>query len=189
MGGRGYVKKRKGAVALELLFNFLIYLIVTVFLLQALLLPLQILLIDGTLRKAALVYVQIGHYENNHIPKNQLSFLSPYNGIAGFRSEWFNKNIEDATNKTKAEQLTEAYAKVSFPEDTFAGKIVNVKEMNITFSEKSIPILTKLFGTKTVTITCRYPLTLFNVVNFGIWLNGDYKGLYITRTVTFDINP
>jgi len=183
------MKGRNGAVTLELLLNFLIYLIVTVFLLQVLLLPLQILLIDGTLRKAALVYEQIGHYEDSNITQNQLSFLKPWDGIAGFSPEWIKNYIENATSKTKAEKLTEVYIKVSFPQNTFAGKIVDVKKMDITFEKSQIPFLTKLFGTKTVTITCKYPITVFNVVNFGIWLNGDYKGLFITRKVTFDINP
>ena len=162
----------KGFISVELLLNFLIYLIVVIFLLQISLLPLQILFIEASLRKAVLVYMQIGHYKN--ISENNtedINFLKPFNDFSS----------------TSVKEITKEYIRKSFPNDTFAGKIIDVNKLEIKIEEENSTL--GFIFPKKVTITLEYPFSLFNAIDFSKWIKEDYRGLYIKRKITFMINP
>lgn len=177
---------KKGYVSIELVLNFFIYLPIILILLQMSLLPLQVLLLEASLRKGVLIYEQLGHYSSTDLKEKLnekgrgeiLKFL-PYVDFSKIET----LSVED---------IVKHYIKESFPKDTFAGKLINVDKIDIQILNNNTWLgnILKLVDTDEIKITISYRFSLFNLIDFGFKdAQGNYKGLSLKRSLVFRINP
>ncbi|MEM3473539.1 MAG: hypothetical protein QW735_02970 [archaeon] len=182
------INKKRGAISLELLFNFLIYIIIFIFLFSLLTIPIKIFYLKCASRDAIIIYAQLQHFSGSKDLYEQAKYLMGDKDNTELKSDVKevtigpNKKIALINTKGNCKKdvalITSYYVTRNlFQEKSLSSRLFRVEELTININDEATTagnIFQKLGSffksivyTYNLSVSITYPITVFRITDFS----------------------
>ncbi len=166
---------KTGAITLEFLLNFLIYLVVFLFLFNLAVLPLKVFYLKTAARDAAIIYTQLAHFKGPNLSEEAEKIMGE--DFAGAKSIHLIKwegNCKPGAAEAVSYYITKEFTK----KGSLISYLFDINHLTIVieddaYGKKSLlqkvgDFIQGFFYTYEVEVTIKYNLSIFNVINLSL---------------------
>jgi len=171
---------KTGAITLEFLLNFLIYLVVFLFLFNLAVLPLKIFYLKTAARDAAIIYTQLAHFKDKDLHEEAVKIMgedfksvieedNKSISLIKVGGNYNKKDVAEAVSYYITKDFTKKSSLTSYLFDT-NNMIIEINDDNYasSFFGKIGKFMQGFISTYEVTVTIKYNLSIFKVINLNL---------------------